>query len=114
MPPSRFLRRPLTALLAAVAALTCAIAPAAAADPGPTSAAAAELPRLRSLYVTMPDGVRIAVDVWLPAGTTPAGGCRPSWRPNGTGAPGSTPAGPRTTPGPGRRAAGTTAATPTS
>ncbi|MGY0464347.1 CocE/NonD family hydrolase [Kitasatospora sp. cg17-2] len=70
MPPPRFARRPLTALLAAVAALTCAIAPAAAAAPGPTSAAA-ELPRLRSLYVAMPDGVRIAVDVWLPAGTTP-------------------------------------------
>jgi uncharacterized protein len=28
------------------------------------------LPRLRSLYVPMPDGVRLAVDVWLPAGTT--------------------------------------------
>lgn len=111
MPPPRFVRRPLTALLAAVAALTCAIAPAAAAAPGP---AAAELPRLRSLYVAMPDGVRIAVDVWLPTGAT-AGRRLPTvleteryWRSR------EHPGGPRTTRGPGRRAAGTTAATPTS
>ena len=32
--------------------------------------AAATLPRLQSMYVRMPDGVRLAVDVWLPAGTT--------------------------------------------
>jgi hypothetical protein len=32
--------------------------------------AAVALPRLQSLYVPMPDGVRLAVDVWLPAGTT--------------------------------------------
>jgi len=32
--------------------------------------AGSALPRLRSLYVPMPDGVRLAVDVWLPAGTT--------------------------------------------
>ncbi|WP_327675103.1 CocE/NonD family hydrolase [Kitasatospora sp. NBC_00458] len=67
MPSSRHFRRPLIALLAAVAALTCSIAPAAA-DPGP--AAGGELPRLRSLYVAMPDGVRIAADVWLPPGAT--------------------------------------------
>lgn len=38
--------------------------PAAVADPG--------LPRLRSLYLTMRDGVRIAVDVWLPEGLEPS------------------------------------------
>jgi len=31
---------------------------------------ASDFPRLQSLYVRMPDGVRLAVDVWLPAGTT--------------------------------------------
>ena len=36
---------------------------AAGRDSGPA------LPRLHSLYVPMPDGVRLAVDVWLPAGT---------------------------------------------
>ncbi len=32
--------------------------------------ATAALPRLQSLYVPMPDGVRLAVDVWLPPGAT--------------------------------------------
>ncbi|MDR2983942.1 MAG: CocE/NonD family hydrolase, partial [Nocardiopsaceae bacterium] len=40
--------------------------PAAHAGASTTSA----LPRLESRYVSMPDGVRLAVDVWLPAGTT--------------------------------------------
>jgi len=35
--------------------------------------AGSALPRLRSLYVPMPDGVRLAADVWLPAGTTTVG-----------------------------------------
>jgi putative CocE/NonD family hydrolase len=59
-------RRPLVAVLAAAAALTLAGA-ASAAMP---SRGAATLPRLQSRYVRMPDGVRLAVDVWLPAGTT--------------------------------------------
>jgi uncharacterized protein len=33
-------------------------------------AAARVLPQLESQYVRMPDGVRLAVDVWLPPGTT--------------------------------------------
>jgi uncharacterized protein len=40
---------------------------------GGRSRAAMSFPRLQSRYVTMPDGVRLAVDVWLPAGTTSAG-----------------------------------------
>ncbi|MFE6054496.1 CocE/NonD family hydrolase [Kitasatospora sp. NPDC056446] len=56
------LRRPLAALVAAAAVLGLAVAPAAAA-PGPAE------PQLRSRYVTMPDGVRLAVDVYLPEGT---------------------------------------------
>ncbi|MFJ7908960.1 CocE/NonD family hydrolase [Kitasatospora sp. NPDC096204] len=57
-------RRPLAALLAAAAVLGLPVAPAAAA----ASAGPAEPPR-RSLYVAMPDGVRLAVDVHLPEGT---------------------------------------------
>ena len=34
-------------------------------------AAARVFPRLVSEYVRMPDGVQLAVDVWLPPGTTP-------------------------------------------
>jgi hypothetical protein len=34
----------------------------------PVAAATSSFPRLRSLYVPMRDGVRIAVDVWLPGG----------------------------------------------
>jgi putative CocE/NonD family hydrolase len=34
--------------------------------------AASVFPRLQSVYVPMPDGVRLAVDVWLPAGMTAA------------------------------------------
>ncbi|MFF3004876.1 CocE/NonD family hydrolase [Kitasatospora sp. NPDC057940] len=54
-------RRPLAALVTAAAVFGLAVAPAAAAP-------AAE-PHLQSRYVTMPDGVRLAVDVWLPEGT---------------------------------------------
>ncbi|MFG2918257.1 CocE/NonD family hydrolase [Kitasatospora sp. NPDC048298] len=57
-------RRPPAALLAAAAVLGLSVAPAAAATP----AGPAEPPR-RSLYVAMPDGVRLAVDVHLPEGT---------------------------------------------
>jgi uncharacterized protein len=53
------------ATLAALLALT-----AAACTAAPAGRAAAVFPRLQSLYVPMPDGVRLAVDVWLPAGTT--------------------------------------------
>jgi predicted acyl esterase len=42
---------------------------AAASSPAP-AARRATFPRLRSVYVPMPDGVRLATDVWLPAGTT--------------------------------------------
>jgi putative CocE/NonD family hydrolase len=56
---------------AAVAALATVAMTTAASFPAPGGhGAAAGLPRLRSLYVPMPDGVRLAVDVWLPAGTT--------------------------------------------
>ncbi|GAA1261650.1 CocE/NonD family hydrolase [Kitasatospora nipponensis] len=63
MAPPRSARRSLIALLAVLAGLAFSTAPAAAA-------AARALPREQSLYVTMPDGVRIAVDVRLPAGAT--------------------------------------------
>lgn len=53
------------AALAAVTITTVASLPASA-----SRSAAPVLPRLQSLYVPMPDGVRLAVDVWLPAGTT--------------------------------------------
>ena len=62
-------RKSLAVMLPVLAALTLAGAalPATAADH-----AGAALPRLRSLYVPMPDGTRLAVDVWLPRGTTDA------------------------------------------
>ncbi|MFJ6618673.1 CocE/NonD family hydrolase [Kitasatospora sp. NPDC091335] len=57
-------RRLPAALVAAAVVLGLAVAPAAAAGPvGPAE------PQLQSRYVTMPDGVRIAVDVYLPEGT---------------------------------------------
>jgi putative CocE/NonD family hydrolase len=61
-------QKSLVVMAAAVAALALAAAarPVAAAGAG----ARAVLPRLHSLYVPMPDGVRLAVDVWLPADTT--------------------------------------------
>ncbi|MFE6867721.1 CocE/NonD family hydrolase [Kitasatospora sp. NPDC057692] len=60
-------RRRLAAVLAATVALTLA------AVPGPAAAAAPQDadPQLQSRYIAMPDGVRIAVDVYLPAGTAP-------------------------------------------
>src|ERR1700716_546073 len=65
---SRIARLPMALMLAALAALALAGAarPAAPADHD----ASAAFPRLQSRYVRMPDGVRLAVDVWLPAGTT--------------------------------------------
>ncbi|HEY4464503.1 MAG TPA: CocE/NonD family hydrolase [Streptosporangiaceae bacterium] len=51
--------------LAAAAALALSAGPAVSAEARP----APVFPRLQSLYVPMPDGVRLAVDVWLPAGT---------------------------------------------
>jgi uncharacterized protein len=65
---SRFVRIPLLMTLTALAATVTAgaINPAAAAG----RSAASAFPRLQSRYVRMPDGVRLAVDVWLPAGTT--------------------------------------------
>jgi hypothetical protein len=64
-------RKSLVVIAAAVAALALAGAarPAAA---GAGAGAGAALPRLHSRYVRMPDGVRLAVDVWLPPGTTGA------------------------------------------
>jgi uncharacterized protein len=54
-----------------VAALAAVTMTTAASFPAPAGhGAAPAFPRLRSLYVAMPDGVRLAVDVWLPAGTT--------------------------------------------
>ncbi|MGW7446289.1 CocE/NonD family hydrolase [Kitasatospora sp. NPDC054795] len=61
-------RRPLAALVAAAAALGLSVVPAAAAGPDAGAGGPAE-PHLRSRYVTMPDGVRLAVDVYLPEGT---------------------------------------------
>src|SRR5438874_3160 len=63
---SRLIRVSAIAMLAALAATTMA----AAARPAAAGSTAHALPRLRSLYVPMPDGVRLSVDVWLPAGTT--------------------------------------------
>jgi uncharacterized protein len=62
----------------AVAALSCAsalvvtagVATTATARAAAAAAPARSFPQLRSLYVRMPDGARLAVDVWLPAGTT--------------------------------------------
>jgi putative CocE/NonD family hydrolase len=58
-------------LLAITAATGAALSVMAAASSPPRAGRSAgpALPRLRSLYVPMPDGVRLAVDVWLPAGT---------------------------------------------
>jgi hypothetical protein len=58
-----FVRLSRATVLAALAAL--ALAPAGCS--GPAAARAA----FQSLYVPMPDGVRLAVDVWRPAGTSP-------------------------------------------
>ncbi|MEV7773684.1 CocE/NonD family hydrolase [Kitasatospora sp. NPDC086791] len=82
MTPHRALsRRPLAALVAAAAAtaavLGLTVAPAAAApaaSPAPVAepvrtVAGSGQPQLQSRYVTMPDGVRLAVDVYLPEGT---------------------------------------------
>ena len=59
-------------LLAITAATGAALSlMAAASSPAPAGRdSGPALPRLHSLYVPMPDGVRLAVDVWLPAGTT--------------------------------------------
>ncbi|MFE7191427.1 CocE/NonD family hydrolase [Kitasatospora sp. NPDC057541] len=65
-------RRRLAAVLAATAVLTLAAVPgpAAAAGGGAVPQDGAD-PQLQSRYITMPDGVRIAVDVYIPAGTAP-------------------------------------------
>ena len=61
--------RTLLAITAATGAALSVMAAASSPLPAwPRSGPA--LPRLRSLYVPMPDGVRLAADVWLPAGTT--------------------------------------------
>ncbi|MFE7524570.1 CocE/NonD family hydrolase [Kitasatospora sp. NPDC057542] len=66
------LRRPLAALVAVAAVLGLSVVPAAAA--GPAGPAGPAEPHLRSRYVTMPDGVRLAVDVYLPEGTRAGAG----------------------------------------
>jgi uncharacterized protein len=72
----RPVRRSLPITLASLAALLLSLLqPAAAATASP--AAVRVLPRLSSRYVRMPDGARLAVDVWLPPGTT-AGARRPA------------------------------------
>jgi putative CocE/NonD family hydrolase len=65
---SRFVRIPLLMMVTALAAIVTAGAASPAALAG--RSAVSVFPRLHSQYVRMPDGVRIAVDVWLPAGTT--------------------------------------------
>lgn len=57
----------LVVLSLAVVAATAAFARGA---PPAGRSAVTVLPRLQSVYVPMPDGVRLAADVWLPAGTT--------------------------------------------
>jgi uncharacterized protein len=80
---SRFPRIPLLVTLTAVAAIATAGAASAAVPAGHSAtvpaghsaaapaahSAVSVFPRLQSRYVRMPDGVRLAVDVWLPAGT---------------------------------------------
>lgn len=56
-------------MLAALS-MTAVALPVSASAVAPADRVEAALPRLQSLYVPMPDGVRLAVDVWLPAGTT--------------------------------------------
>jgi uncharacterized protein len=65
---SRLTRMPLLIMLTALAAIVTAgtTNPAAAAG----RSAASAFSRLQSEYVPMLDGARLAVDVWLPAGTT--------------------------------------------
>jgi hypothetical protein len=64
---SRFLRAWRATTLATLAALPLALAAAACS---PSAAAPTASGVFQSLYVPMRDGVRLAVDVWLPAGTT--------------------------------------------
>jgi uncharacterized protein len=64
----RSVRKPLAIMAAALAAVT--ITTAASFPASASRSTAVALPRLQSLYVAMPDGVRLAVDVWLPSGTT--------------------------------------------
>ncbi|MEV6974187.1 CocE/NonD family hydrolase [Kitasatospora sp. NPDC093806] len=60
----------LLAVLAALGTvLGLVLAPAAGAADAAGPGRGPVLPRLQSLYVPMPDGVRLAVDVWLPPGT---------------------------------------------
>jgi len=59
------------AAMLVVLSLIAVALPASASAAAPAGrVVAAGLPRLQSFYVRMPDGVRLAVDVWLPAGTT--------------------------------------------
>jgi hypothetical protein len=64
--------RPVRTLLAITRATLAAIMMAGAAGCTETAGlgATSGWPTLRSLYVPMPDGVRLAVDVWLPSRTT--------------------------------------------
>ena len=60
-------------MLAVILPVLAALALAGAARPATAAGrAGAVLPRLHSLYVPMTDGTRLAVDVWLPTGTTDA------------------------------------------
>ena len=65
---SRLIRVSSVVLVTALAAITMAGAARPAAPAG--RSAGLVFPRLQSRYVRMPDGVRLAVDVWLPPGTT--------------------------------------------
>jgi uncharacterized protein len=62
------------ALAVSVTAAACGTAPASATGSAsavnpPGRAIDGALPELESVYVPMPDGVRLAADIWLPAGT---------------------------------------------
>jgi putative CocE/NonD family hydrolase len=67
--------RPTRATAFALFAVLAAVVLLSACTSGPENTAkhrTSVLPRFHSLYVPMRDGVRLAVDVWLPAGTTAA------------------------------------------
>lgn len=55
---------------AGTGAASSGTAPSIVAPAVQGESASAVLPRFQSLHVPMPDGVRLAVDVWLPSGTT--------------------------------------------
>jgi uncharacterized protein len=66
----RPVRTSLVITLVMITASALLAASSCTAPAGRTTAPARVFPQLQSLYVLMPDGVRLAIDVWLPVGTT--------------------------------------------